>query len=96
MGPSRTLTLRQFKMLPHQYHSDMLSRSRAWAKQGMASHTEKETEPEPEECTICLEEYRTDQIITRLPCFHSFHQGCIKKWLTERWGECPVCKCPVT
>lgn len=39
------------------------------------------------ECTICCEEVR----IQTLQCGHTFHDGCIKKWLA-RCRTCPNCR----
>ena len=44
------------------------------------------------ECSICLTNFKNDQIIrTLLPCVHNFHKGCIDKWLRLK-GICPYCK----
>ena len=52
-------------------------------------------DPEKKECVICLEEFKNDDLITSLPCIHSFHTHCIKSWL-QRVNECPVCKFQIT
>lgn len=41
------------------------------------------------DCSICLE-VNNDCVI--LPCEHTFHEKCIKKWLTEKSSCCPNCK----
>lgn len=42
-------------------------------------------------CSVCLEAYRVGDEVRTIPCFHTFHTGCIDPWLSER-AECPVCK----
>ena len=42
-------------------------------------------------CSVCLEAYRVGDEVRTIPCFHTFHVGCIDPWLSER-AECPVCK----
>ena len=52
-------------------------------------------DPEKKECVICLEEFNNDELVTSLPCIHSFHTHCIKSWL-QRNNECPICKFKIT
>ncbi|KAJ4826518.1 hypothetical protein Tsubulata_023960 [Turnera subulata] len=42
-------------------------------------------------CTICQEEYETDEELGKLDCAHGFHLQCIKQWLAQK-NACPVCK----
>ncbi|XP_061353245.1 uncharacterized protein LOC133298023 [Gastrolobium bilobum] len=42
-------------------------------------------------CTICQEEYESDDELGRLSCEHSYHFQCIKQWLVHK-NFCPVCK----
>ncbi|KKZ61242.1 hypothetical protein EMCG_04114 [[Emmonsia] crescens] len=44
---------------------------------------------EPQECTICMEEYEVGDTLARLECLCKFHKPCIMGWL-ERKMECPV------
>lgn len=47
-------------------------------------------------CSICIEEFENGERIRVLPrCRHGFHYECIKPWLTERQGCCPLCKTSV-
>ena len=46
-------------------------------------------------CTICLEEFKSKEKVTALPCIHFFHTKCIKQWM-ENKQECPVCKLELT
>uniref|UniRef100_A0A1B6F3T8 RING-type domain-containing protein n=1 Tax=Cuerna arida TaxID=1464854 RepID=A0A1B6F3T8_9HEMI len=42
-------------------------------------------------CAICIEPYRTSEVVRILPCRHEFHRGCIDPWLVEH-RTCPMCK----
>ncbi|PKU69068.1 E3 ubiquitin ligase BIG BROTHER [Dendrobium catenatum] len=42
-------------------------------------------------CSICQEEYETDDEVGKLGCGHSYHIYCIRKWLLQK-NACPVCK----
>ncbi|PIA33423.1 hypothetical protein AQUCO_04100093v1 [Aquilegia coerulea] len=42
-------------------------------------------------CSICQEEYTTDDEVGKLECDHSYHMCCIKQWLLQK-NTCPVCK----
>ena len=49
------------------------------------------------ECALCLEMLAEDDILRALPCFHSFHQACIDRWLLGpeqqfKQRACPICK----
>ena len=41
-------------------------------------------------CIICLDDFRLNDILIYLPCFHPFHKECIFKWL-KRNVNCPIC-----
>ncbi|KAL3742522.1 hypothetical protein ACJRO7_017914 [Eucalyptus globulus] len=43
-------------------------------------------------CSIRLEDFRTAEKVTELPCSHVFHRRCIIKWLEEN-NSCPLCRC---
>ncbi|KAJ9175429.1 hypothetical protein P3X46_013985 [Hevea brasiliensis] len=44
------------------------------------------------QCTVCLAEYRREEILRILPyCGHSFHMNCIDIWLQQH-STCPVCR----
>ncbi|XP_008806229.2 E3 ubiquitin-protein ligase Praja-1-like [Phoenix dactylifera] len=43
------------------------------------------------ECSICLEEFEFEMEVTRMPCKHVFHGGCLTRWL-ERSHICPLCR----
>ena len=55
-----------------------------------------------QECTICLEEFKNGDNITRIPlCEHFFHPNCIKKWLNRQNknnenNKCPLCNTVLT
>ncbi|KAJ0037840.1 hypothetical protein Pint_23866 [Pistacia integerrima] len=46
------------------------------------------------QCGICLEGFCEGEEITRLPCSHDFHGGCIVKWL-KKSHLCPFCRFPL-
>mmetsp|Transcript_9288 Transcript_9288/g.23084 ORF Transcript_9288/g.23084 Transcript_9288/m.23084 type:complete len:661 (+) Transcript_9288:247-2229(+) len=51
---------------------------------------------EDEMCVICLESFREGDRLRVLPCNHSFHVGCIDRWLsgTHSHNECFTAGCP--
>jgi len=42
-------------------------------------------------CDVCMGEYAAGEELKTLPCFHTFHRGCIDEWLKKRMS-CPVCR----
>lgn len=44
----------------------------------------------PLDCAVCLESFESGDHTRTLPCFHSFHKGCVDPWLKTK-SECPVC-----
>ena len=43
-------------------------------------------------CGICLQNYRTNRRVVRLPCGHVFCRDCVYRWLTKESCTCPVCR----
>lgn len=49
----------------------------------------------PLECSVCLSDFREGEKGKKLPeCGHSFHVGCINKWLCSHLN-CPLCRSKV-
>jgi len=44
-----------------------------------------------EECSICMESYKLNELVYELPCVHIYHKECIKKWLKSN-NTCPICR----
>eukprot|EP00931_Biecheleriopsis_adriatica_P064717 TRINITY_DN39440_c0_g1_i1.p1 TRINITY_DN39440_c0_g1~~TRINITY_DN39440_c0_g1_i1.p1 ORF type:complete len:350 (+),score=53.07 TRINITY_DN39440_c0_g1_i1:81-1130(+) len=47
------------------------------------------------ECCLCMETYKEDEILRILPCKHFFHQACVDRWFASRRflpRSCPLCK----
>ena len=44
-----------------------------------------------EKCSCCLEEYKIDDNLRVVSCFHRFHVGCIDQWFSKN-STCPLCK----
>ncbi|XP_051197923.1 uncharacterized protein [Lolium perenne] len=42
-------------------------------------------------CSVCLSAFRNRESLITLPCKHSYHDGCITRWLKID-KTCPVCK----
>lgn len=47
-------------------------------------------------CVICLEPFKEGDRLRALPCDHSFHVGCIDRWLSgsHSYNECFTAGCP--
>ncbi|XP_039295102.1 protein goliath-like isoform X2 [Nilaparvata lugens] len=54
-------------------------------------HIKSEDKGEGECCAICIEPYKTSEVVRILPCKHEFHRSCIDPWLLEH-RTCPMCK----
>ena len=54
-----------------------------------------ETAKRQETCTICMENFRAEELIIALPtCKHLFHKKCGEEWL-QKSLHCPVCRSDV-
>ncbi|XP_054158194.1 E3 ubiquitin-protein ligase Godzilla-like [Oppia nitens] len=42
-------------------------------------------------CPVCIDTFKTCDIIRILPCKHLFHKSCVDPWLLEN-RSCPMCK----
>ena len=42
-------------------------------------------------CVICYDDFKDNDDVIFLPCFHVFHTKCIKEWLKNK-NFCPLCK----
>ncbi|XP_074651941.1 RING finger protein 150-like [Tubulanus polymorphus] len=52
---------------------------------------DKETTPDFDPCAVCIEGYKTHDVVRILPCKHVFHKSCVDPWLLEQ-RSCPMCK----
>ena len=43
------------------------------------------------ECSVCLEHFVIGDKVTILPCYHNFHEHCIRGWLHGH-QTCPLCR----
>ncbi|PPS18100.1 hypothetical protein GOBAR_AA02471 [Gossypium barbadense] len=46
---------------------------------------------ESRDCSICLERFRDENVLTRLVCGHRFHLTCLHPWVRS-CGDCPYCR----
>lgn len=46
------------------------------------------------ECTICLENFKYNDNVIKLGCYHVFHPNCIYKWIcpNQILNTCPTCR----
>ena len=42
-------------------------------------------------CSVCMENFRKEDLAHQLPCKHLFHYACLMLWLKRR-ASCPVCR----
>ncbi|KAF7244852.1 hypothetical protein EYD10_08849 [Varanus komodoensis] len=55
---------------------------------------DKETGPDADNCAVCIEVYKPNDVVRILICNHVFHKNCIDPWLLEH-RTCPMCKCDI-
>ncbi|KAJ1954114.1 hypothetical protein EC988_002604, partial [Linderina pennispora] len=60
---------------------------------GMLCEVDNQGKEAQDSCAICLSGFGnpTSRPLF-LPCSHSYHQDCIKTWLTTKSEKCPLCK----
>ncbi|KAJ7409001.1 RING finger protein 150 [Pitangus sulphuratus] len=51
----------------------------------------QETEPDFDNCAVCIEGYKPNDVVRILPCRHLFHKSCVDPWLLDH-RTCPMCK----
>jgi len=51
--------------------------------------------PSQTECTICISDLCSHEIVRTLPCQHAYHASCIDQWFA-RSTLCPNCKTDVS
>lgn len=42
------------------------------------------------QCCICLDDFRSSDLVRKIPCGHSFHSLCLLRWLQQH-DRCPLC-----
>lgn len=47
------------------------------------------------QCLICLDDYDPEDELRVLTCKHTFHQGCVDRWLETGRNNCPACRTKV-
>ncbi|XP_038648383.1 RING finger protein 150a isoform X2 [Scyliorhinus canicula] len=52
---------------------------------------DKETESDFDNCAVCIEGYKSNDVVRILPCRHLFHKTCVDPWLLDH-RTCPMCK----
>lgn len=52
---------------------------------------DKELDSEFDQCAVCIEGYKSHDVIRTLPCRHVFHKSCVDPWLLDQ-RSCPMCK----
>ncbi|KFO26544.1 N-acetyl-beta-glucosaminyl-glycoprotein 4-beta-N-acetylgalactosaminyltransferase 2 [Fukomys damarensis] len=52
---------------------------------------DKETESDFDNCAVCIEGYKPNDLVRILPCRHLFHKSCVDPWLLDH-RTCPMCK----
>lgn len=50
-----------------------------------------QSDDEKQTCSICLDAFAKTQTLITLPCFHKYHESCIREWLGKR-NSCPQCR----
>ena len=42
-------------------------------------------------CSICLDEFKNEDILKKLNCSHIFHKDCLAPWINNN-KSCPLCR----
>ncbi|XP_012931950.1 RING finger protein 148 [Heterocephalus glaber] len=55
---------------------------------------DKELDPDEDNCVVCFDTYKPQDVVRILTCKHFFHKTCIDPWLLAH-RTCPMCKCEI-
>ncbi|KAJ8783053.1 hypothetical protein J1605_009661 [Eschrichtius robustus] len=55
---------------------------------------DKELDPDENNCVVCFDIYKPQDVVRILTCKHFFHKACIDPWLLAH-RTCPMCKCDI-
>ncbi|XP_075413805.1 RING finger protein 148 [Tenrec ecaudatus] len=55
---------------------------------------DKELDPNEDNCVVCFDTYKPQDVVCILNCKHFFHKACIDPWLLVH-RTCPMCKCDI-
>uniref|UniRef100_A0A8C9UNN7 Ring finger protein 148 n=1 Tax=Spermophilus dauricus TaxID=99837 RepID=A0A8C9UNN7_SPEDA len=55
---------------------------------------DKELDPNEDNCVVCFDIYKPQDVVRILTCKHFFHKTCIDPWLLAH-RTCPMCKCDI-
>ncbi|XP_072979858.1 uncharacterized protein [Typha angustifolia] len=66
------------------YSSKKSMRRFSWSKLGWKA-------AEQVECAVCLEDFKTGDILLHLTCSHRFHWSCAAPWIKTS-SNCPICR----
>lgn len=45
-----------------------------------------------DECMVCKDSFKSNQLLVKTVCNHYMHKHCIKKWLNENSKTCSLCE----
>ena len=46
----------------------------------------------PSTCSICIDQFKENEVIRIMPCQHQFHKKCVDPWILNYRKECPLCR----
>ena len=98
LGEAQGANRRDIEALPtREYHARPANQTGSGTeeKDAVSEAKQKEESRESMQCMVCLSDFEEGDILRTLPCFHSYHQGCIDEWL-NRSKLCPLCKHPIS
>lgn len=92
VGGTRGLTPQEINNLPSHFFTPPSSTpAKGEGDGGVGGCAGASSSTAPPSCSICLDDYEAGEGVRTLPCFHSFHDTCVDKWLTQS-GLCPQCR----
>lgn len=70
------------------------SKKFSWTKQGGGGGKASD-QSDQEECVVCLEGFKSGELLVHLPCTHRYHSGCLVPWI-ETNSHCPYCRTEIS